>query len=202
MLDPALLHVFALHAAVVVSPGPNFVVVAHAAATESRPAAVWTAAGVTLGAVAWASAATLGFTAVTAAAPKLYTLIRVAGSAYLVWLAVMLWRGASHRQPASNTGLGTTTRAVARGLLTNLANPKSVVFFGSVLSIALPADASAMLRLGAVGIVGLNALTWYGTVAIFLARPGLRERYERHRAAIDRVVSVVMLMLALRVVFS
>lgn len=202
MLDAALLHVFALHAAVVISPGPNFVVVAHAAATESRPAGLWTATGVALGAVAWALAATLGFAAVTGAAPELYTPIRLAGSAYLVWVAVILWRGSSRRHAVTYAIAATRTSALARGLGTNLANPKSIVFFGSVLSVALPTDASAALRLGAVAIIGLNAIAWYGAVAVFLGRQSLRARYDRHRAVIDRTVSVVMLVLAVRVVLT
>lgn len=195
----ALLHVFALHAAVVITPGPNFIVVAHAA-SESRPAGLWTAAGVAVGAVAWALAATLGFAAVAKAAPDLYTLVRLGGYAYLAWLAIRILRRPARGRLGAPTEEMAARHAFARGLLTNLANPKSLIFFGSVLSVALPSDAPAALRLGVVTVIAGNALVWYSTVALVLAGPRLRGPYERHRADIDRLAGVAMLVLASSVV--
>ena len=90
--------------------------------------------GCTLGIVPHMLAAALGLAALVAAEPRLFELIRYAGIAYLIWMAWGMWRDATTpldldqasrlpRSPAS---------AFRLGVLTQLANPKVVVFFGSI----------------------------------------------------------------------
>lgn len=197
MVDPALLQVFVLHAVTVISPGPNFIVVAHAATSSSRLAALSTAAGVTAGAVLWATAATVGFAVIAALVSPLYATAKLVGAGYLIWHGVHLWRGPVGHDPwTSGQRAAGARRALRRGLLTNLANPTSVVFFASVLSVALPREAAPDLRIAAVVIVGLNALVWYGTVAMLLGHGALRAGYTAHRRLLDRVAGVLMIGLA------
>ena len=78
-----------------ISPGPSFVLVARTAVAVSRSDGVATALGMGLGGLIFAAAALLGLQVVLAAVPSLYLGLKIAGAAYLIYLAVQLWRGAA-----------------------------------------------------------------------------------------------------------
>ncbi|MFN0042949.1 MAG: LysE family transporter, partial [Alphaproteobacteria bacterium] len=76
------------------SPGPAFVFQARLAAAHARRAGVFSALGMGVGAVFWASLCMLGFAILVREASEVYTALRLAGGAYLVYLGVTLWRHA------------------------------------------------------------------------------------------------------------
>lgn len=202
MGDNALLSVFAIHALIVVTPGPNFLLVAHRAVAASRRQALSAAMGVALAAVIWATIATVVFAAAANAMGHLFEFLRLAGGAYLLWLAVGLWRS-SASAAGEVSGLGPSARhALIRGFLTNLLNPKSAVFFGSVLSAALPADASLATRMAVVAIVGVNATLWYSAVALALSSGPPRRQYLRAQSTIDRLAGLAMGVFAVRLILQ
>ena len=78
-----------------ISPGPSFVYVARTSIAVSRPAGIVTAVGMGLGGLMFASAALLSLHMVLTAVPWTYLGLKIGGGAYLIYLAVLLWRGAS-----------------------------------------------------------------------------------------------------------
>src|SRR5580692_9552805 len=82
------------------TPGPAFVMVTRISVAESRVAALGAGLGVASGSLAWATAASLGVGALLASVAALFTLLRLAGGAYLIWLGVRMWRHAG-APPAS-----------------------------------------------------------------------------------------------------
>lgn len=126
------------------SPGPTFLVAVRTAAVEGfRPAAGY-AAGVGIASAVWASAALFGLAAVFQLAPALFMLLKVAGGGFLVWIAVETWRHADAPLPEAAPGTvpRTMPAAVRLGFLTQLANPKSAVFYGSVFAGLVPHGSS------------------------------------------------------------
>ena len=80
---------------VAMSPGPAFIVVAQQAVARSRAAGLVTALGVSVGSILWVGLVLLGISVVLQQAAWLYVGLRLAGGAYLVYLGIRLWRGAS-----------------------------------------------------------------------------------------------------------
>ena len=76
-----------------ISPGPSFVLVARTAIAVSRSAGMATALGMGLGGLMFAGAALLGLHVVLTAVPWAYLGLKVGGGAYLIFLAIRLWRG-------------------------------------------------------------------------------------------------------------
>ena len=105
---------------------------------------VRTAAGIVTGIAFWTLAAGAGIAALVAASHPLFTAIRVAGAAYLVWLGIATLRGRRHETIAARPGSG-----YRQGLLSNLGNPKIAVFFTSLL----PQFASGFGGLAALGLL-------------------------------------------------
>ncbi|HSG88175.1 MAG TPA: LysE family transporter [Pseudomonadales bacterium] len=201
----ALLGLGAAQTLAVMSPGPSFLVVARTALSISPRTALWTTVGLGLGTLLWSAAALFGLTVLFAQLPWLYAGVRLLGALYLLWLAVMLWRHA-----ATPLALTTSTEparaarltALRSGLLTQLANPKVAVFFGSIFVTFLPADPSPSFLLVALALTFVIEVAWYGTVSIALSHRRLREGYMRMKSTIDRITGTVLAGLGLRLALA
>ncbi|WKU05668.1 LysE family translocator [Micromonospora sp. HUAS LYJ1] len=144
-------------AVLMVTPGPDMMfVLANAARYGTRAGAV-AALGVAAGEAVHVAAVVCGLAAVVAASPVLFAAIRWAGAAYLIVLGIRALRGG--RETASTTVArhGGGGGAFLRGLVTNLLNPKMILFSVAFLpQFVRPAtgDVTAQLvLLGAIFIV-------------------------------------------------
>jgi threonine/homoserine/homoserine lactone efflux protein len=199
----ALLAFSLAAAAIVLLPGPDTMVVLRGILAGGRATALRTAAGSLTGLVVWVSAAALGLSALLRASEVGYTVLRLAGAAYLVWMGVQALRARAAREaavdaPAHQPGahrrralLGSGFRA---GLATNLLNPKVGVFFVTFLPGFVPAGApvgTTSLLLGAVYIAETALyfaalLLLVDRISRWLTNPVLRRR-------MDRVTGLVLL---------
>jgi len=164
----------------VLTPGPNMIYCVSRALCQGRAAGLISLAGVLLGFVMHLLAAALGLTALLIAVPFAFDAIRLAGAAYLLWLA---WQAVKpngtapfearllpHDRPA---------KLFSMGFLTNLLNPKVAMFYLSFFPQFLHPDRGSVLlqslALGAVQILvsgGINMLLVLGAASItgFLSR--------------------------------
>jgi threonine/homoserine/homoserine lactone efflux protein len=194
-----LLTVAAVTLAGAASPGPGFLALVRAAAARGRGAGLRTAAGLVSGSVVWACAALFGLGLLFELAPWLQTALRLAGAAYLAWLALSLWRGAA-RPPAEAPE--PARRPFRAALLLQLSNPKAAVFFGSVFVTVLPAQAPAALALAILATVPAVEFLWFSALALAFSTAPVRARYARLRGAIDRICGGLMAALAARLAWA
>ena len=109
------------------SPGPSFLMVARTAAAHGRGHALRAALGMGLGGLLFALAALVGLNAVFRAVPALYIAFKVLGGAYLCFLGLRIWRGAS-RPLEDGAAYGAVERSRSSfllGLTTQISNPKN-----------------------------------------------------------------------------
>ena len=185
---------------VLCTPGPDFtVVLRHALASPSRGARA--AAGIVTGLTVHTAAAAVGLSAVLAARPDVLTAIRLAGAAYLVWLAAHALRAALTRDPAAVPARVHSPRPYLDGLASNLLNPKALLFFlGLIPQFVVPGPTvTAQLLLLAGTTVAASVLWW--TVVIGVAARG-RAALDRSRVrrAVDAVTGGALLAVAIGVV--
>jgi threonine/homoserine/homoserine lactone efflux protein len=129
---------FVLFATVLVLvPGADFAVVVKNTLTGGRRRGSWAAGGVTASNVVQGAAAATGLGAVVVRVEPLFQAIRWIGVAYLCWLGVQALRSAVRgRYPAMPAGEAVPDQAVAgwrQGFLSNVTNPKVLVFYLAVL---------------------------------------------------------------------
>lgn len=190
-----LLSLFVIDSLAIVSPGPNILLVVHAAAEQDRRGALLIALGLAAAGAMWALVAVSGLTAVFEALPSLQTAIRIAGAAYLLYLATRLWRSRSGPRLEVTTmpaAAQPAYKALLRGWVTSLLNPKSLAYFASIFVLLVPADASTSLRAAAVVLVFFNALLWYGLAAWLFSTPRVIKGYLALRRPIDRACATLM----------
>jgi threonine efflux protein len=187
----SLLSLAAVHVVAMASPGPNVLLVTQTAMSRSREAALAVATGIASGALILATIATLGLSLVLEELSWLHVVLRVVGGGYLIFLGVQTWRRA--REPVEAAPPGPRldlVRNYARGLLTNLTNPKAAVFFGSILVTVIRPELPLWVKIAAVAIVAFNATWWHTLLALVFARPRIQRRYLRAKVAIDWVVGI------------
>jgi threonine/homoserine/homoserine lactone efflux protein len=175
----AVLGVFAVALAMVLTPGPNMMYLVSRSVTQGRRAGVVSLCGVAIGFLAYLTATNLGLSAIFLAVPELYVAVKLAGAAYLGWLAVNALRpgGVPVFQPAPLVR-DSTRRLFAMGLMTNLLNPKIAIMYLSLIPQFVRPEAGHVLwqgfALGTVQIivalsVNLLIVLTAATIAGFLA---------------------------------
>ncbi|NEA21914.1 LysE family translocator [Actinomadura bangladeshensis] len=174
----------------VLTPGPNMMYLVSRSVTQGRRAGLVSLGGVAAGFLVYVGAATAGLTAVFTLVPALYTVIRLAGAAYLLWLAWQALRpGGTAAFAPADLPADPPRRLFTMGLVTNLLNPKIAILYVSLLpQFADPERGSMAVQILLLGLlqitiaITVNALIVLGAggIAAFLGRrPGWRrgQRY-------------------------
>ena len=184
----------------VMSPGPNFVAVTHRAVTSTRSDALALVFGIVCVNSLWASAALFGIGTIFSLFPWLFWSVKLLGAGYLVWFGVQLIRRS--KNPLSTRAKPTTRArfffALRDGIVTNLSNPKAMIFYASVFSTAIPAAASFSTLLAMVAMVALIASLWYGGVAFILSSERIASCYRSFRTAIERTCGLLLILFGIR----
>ena len=201
-----LLPFLAVAAVVVVTPGVDMALVTKNALLHGRRPALATAVGINVGILLWTTAAALGLAAVITHSTTAFTVIKVAGALYLVYLGLQVLRASRLRSrmsamPVARAPLSTRV-AFRQGLVSNLLNPKIAVFFTSFLPqfVATHRAGSDLLLLGALfNAMGLVWLLGYALLAArgrkVLGRPSVKR-------TLDRVSGLVLIGLGIRIAFE
>jgi RhtB (resistance to homoserine/threonine) family protein len=193
---PLLLSLFAVDLLAAMSPGPNFVLVTQTAIQRGKRHAIAVVLGFVMTNLMWCIAVMFGLSALFQLSPRLYIVMKVVGGAYLIYLGIGLWCGAGDLAGARRRDRRrhTYTRgSFVRGLLTNLSNPKSVVYFGSVFTLFLKPGTPTWVNAAAIAIVLANTIVWYGALAVLFSRASAQRLYAKAERPINRAAGTVMI---------
>ena len=203
MLTPQELMLFAFASLLLVlTPGPNMVYCISRSLTQGPRAGLLSLAGVVAGFGVHLLAASLGLTAVLAAVPMAFDAIRIAGAAYLLWLAWQAVKpGGAAPFEARDLPHDTPRKLFLMGFMTNLLNPKVAMFYLSFFPQFLHPERGQWLlqslTLGAVQI-GTSALV-NALLVLFAARVALfMNRSQGWMRAQRYVMGTVLGLLAVR----
>ena len=186
--------------AAMAAPGPALLMAVRASLAGGRAAGIATGAGLAIVAAGWTLAALLGLDALFAAFPWAYAAARLAGAAYLLWLAWGLWRDARAPMPEAPPRSGRAR--VVDGMLVNLANPKSVLFAAAVIVVIFPAEMSLAARLAVAANHLVLEIAVYAALACLLATPTARAAWLRLKGALDRTAALALGALGLRLLLE
>jgi threonine/homoserine/homoserine lactone efflux protein len=165
---------------VILSPGPDTALTIRNTLVGGRGGGIATALGVVSGLATWTVASSAGLAALLVASQPLFLAVRLAGAGYLVFLGLQALRAAFFtkgdlRQLAVARTSSRLKRNVAyrQGLLSNLSNPKIVVFFLSLLPQFIDRGQASFERLLLLGLIFCAiTVTWLTLYAVVVARVG------------------------------
>lgn len=158
---PGILLAYSAFLLAISSPGPNVMAVIGTSMAVGRPAGSALALGVATGSFTWAMLTALGLSAVLATYASALFVIKVAGGAYLLWLAYKAFRAAAaaHDIEAAELAGGRRTRwgYFRRGYIVQMTNPKAALAWIAIIALGLAPGAP--LWVGAVIVLGTFALS-------------------------------------------
>ncbi|WP_396448526.1 LysE family translocator [Actinomadura sp.] len=174
----------------VLTPGPNMIYLVSRSVTQGRRAGLVSLGGVAAGFLVYVAAATAGLTAVFTLVPAVYTVIKLAGAAYLLWLAWQALRpGGTTAFAPKELPADPPRRLFTMGLVTNLLNPKIAILYVSLLpQFADPGRGHMAVQIMLLGLlqitiaITVNGLIVLGAggIAAFLARRPGWQRVQRY----------------------
>ena len=201
---------FAVAALVLIMmPGPDQVLITRNALAGGLWGGLLTLVGGALGLTVHASAAALGLSALLLASSTAFTVLKIVGVAYLLWLGIQTLRAArrSRREPADDGSVVAPQRRRAylrQGFLSNALNPKVALFFVTFLPQFLPTDSGSpraeALLLSAV--FALLYVAWFSGYVMLVERFGRWLRRPKVKARIEQVTGLALVTFAARLASS
>jgi len=203
--DGRFLAWVALSALIIATPGPDTALIIRNALAGGPRASTLSALGVAVGILTWAAAVTLGVGVLLERSSTAFTILKLAGAAYLFYLGAKSLlsnaNGQDAGQPSTAWTLGDRS-AWGQGLVSNLLNPKTGAFFVTVMpQFTIPGDPAIrlVLMVAAFEVMLLVWLIAYGHVVSRLGRSGLGSRV---RTFMTRLTGVVLIGLGARLAFE
>jgi RhtB (resistance to homoserine/threonine) family protein len=192
-------------AVIVVVPGPDMALVLKNGVAHGRRAAVATALGINAGLLVWALAAALGIAALLHASSTAFTILKLAGAAYLVWLGLRAlhdaWRGSPNGP--SETSRAPRTSPFRQGLLSNLLNPKIALVYTTLIPQFVDRGGSEVAQTFLLaGVFIAMGLLWLIGYALLVAKIGAQLQRASVRRVVNAVAGTILTALGLRLAFE
>jgi threonine/homoserine/homoserine lactone efflux protein len=191
--------------AIIISPGPDTIVILRHAINGGRGPGLAAVGGVQLGLAVHTALAVAGISLIIASTPVLLQGIAVVGAAYLAWIGVQGLKGGGGLKPdgdETNAPRSTTGLALREAALCNLLNPKVILLFLALFPNFVDYrrdDVTAQLLTLAVILIVINTL-WQAPMALaanflrrWLARPAVRTAVNRASGGMLLVMAAMML---------
>jgi len=175
--------------ALIVVPGPAVTYVVTQSIDKGRSAGLVSALGVACGGLVHVAAAVAGLSALIASSASAFTVVKLAGAAYLV--AVGLWRLAARGEDDEQVEAVPVQRLFWQGAVVNVLNPKTALFFLAFLpQFVDPARGAVAVQAAVLGAVFVSlAVLSDSTYAVVAAALADRVRGSRRARQVRRYVS-------------
>lgn len=187
------------------SPGPSFVLVTRIAVTRSRFDGLAAGLGMGVGGAVFGALALAGLSALLLRVEVLHLAFQLAGGAYLIFLAVRIWRGAGQPLPAPAAGEAAAhspLRTFWLAFVTQVSNPKTAIVYGGIFAALLPPSPPTWLLVAIPPAVFVVEAGWYAAVALVFSAERPRAGYARAKGVIDRLMGAILGALGARLIFE
>ncbi|GLO45540.1 LysE family translocator [Pseudomonas putida] len=187
----ALAHFLAL-----LSPGPDFFLVARTSVSSGWRVASGACLGIALANGVFIVMAFTGLSALQEGS-LLFTILQLAGAGYLLYIGTLFLRHAGHTSLGSVTGKQTVQgwwRGLGMGFLSGILNPKNALFYASLVSMV--ANASIAWKATYAMWMFSIVLLWDLLVAVAIGNPLVLRRFARSLPWLERASGVMLVLLA------
>lgn len=199
----ALMTAFGLSAVV---PGADFAMVLRQSILHGRKTAILTSAGVASAILVHGTYTLLGLGLIISKSLLLFSIIKVVGVLYLLWMGISVFRAPAPVKPNFEfekvRDEPSATNAFVLGFLTNLLNPKAVLFFLALFSSLVSAETLLSFKSIYVASMSVGLFIWFALVSILFTTPSVRGFFYRIGKWFNRVTGITLIMLAIGVAAS
>ncbi len=173
---------------------------------HGRSTAIMTSAGIASAILVHGTYTVFGLGLIVSQSLTIFTILKFAGAAYLIWLGISALRSPPPEETTNgeqqNVGGQNWIKAFSIGFLTNLLNPKAVLFFVALFSVLVSADTAIIWQGVYIISMAFMLLIWFVLVSLFFTAPRIRSGFYRMGKWFNRATGVALILLALRLLIS
>lgn len=190
-------------ALMIISPGPDFAVVVKNSLTHGRTSGFYTALGVAIANLCHVAINLLGIGVVIAQSIAAFTIMKILGAAYLLYLGYKGIRAKPVGVPEKSevtlpTNRGRGHNGFYSGLLNCLLNPKACLFFLSFFSVMLSPTTAISTQFFYGAWISSMALAWFIVVAFFFTSPAIGKRIDSFKHSLERFTGGILILLGIK----
>ncbi|WP_369246352.1 LysE family translocator [Streptomyces sp. R41] len=187
----------------VIAPGADFAMVVRNSYLYGRRTGLFAATGVAAGVLVHVTYTMLGVGLLIASSTALFTVIKLIGAAYLVYIGVRTFRAREDVEVdlANKTTL-TPFAALRTGFLTNVLNPKTTLFVVSTFAQVVSPGTPVYQQVGYGLFMSFAHLLWFGVVAVFFSHDRMRTLMLRGQKVLNKVIGSVLAGLGISLAFA
>ncbi|MGH8134952.1 MAG: LysE family translocator [Steroidobacteraceae bacterium] len=204
MIDEQVIAFAIVAMAMTMAPGADTMLVVRNALRSGRRDGYFTVAGICSGLYVHALLSALGISVILMHSATAFTIMKIAGAAYLVWLGFNSMRSAARRSDSQAAGVVarakvTPARCYREGFLTNVLNPKVIVFYLALLPQFIgPTDSVLLKSLLLTVIHFVEGILWLGFVAYLVDRSRQFFMKANMRRCLDALCGTLLIGLGVR----
>ena len=198
-----LFTVVAITSVVMVTPGPDMLLVLRNTVVAGRRAGLRTSCGVLTGNLVHVTYCLLGIGLLIANSIVAFAALKYAAAAYLVYLGIMSFRAGNAPLEAGDVeARGAGGRWFLQGFVNNVLNPKGALFYLGIFTVVItPGTSVGVMVLLVTSMMLVSASFWLLFVST-LDRPVVRGWFARWQRAVNRVCGAVLILFGVRVAFA
>jgi len=182
-----------------VSPGPNFLVVIKSTLRGGQRSGIFTGLGASTGDGIYALIGILGFSTLSSQGEWLFQAMKLVGAGYLTFLGIrMCLRRSAIPDGVKQCWVPGIWQCFLRGLATDLSNPKTILFFGSIFAVTLRLETPAWTKMIIWSEIVLISILWRIALCRLFSIPTLRALYRKYTIEIERLFGALLILLGWR----
>lgn len=207
MPDPLLVAFLGVAAVLTVTPGPDMAFVTQAVLRHGRRAGLWASVGICAGLSVHATASAIGVSVLLARSAEAFTLLKLAGGLFLLYLGASSLLAARRRgAPPEAQAPGPAPhprRVLVQGFLSNVLNPKVAVFYLAFLPQFIgPGDPALQRSVLLAGLHIAMGLVWLPLYASAVHRAGALLRTSHAKARLEQLTGALLMALGARLLLE
>lgn len=190
------------------TPGPDFLLVVKVSLNHGKKSGIFTSLGITIGLIVHCTIAIAGLAFLFNSSEPIGETIKYAGSIYLAYLSFRLFYSTKKRSSLGSFEKNQTPkslsngRAFLQGFLTNLLNPKVVIFISAMLSGFISPESSLHVKLAYATIIIVQGFVFWALFAVTLQATPIRKTFLANQKPFNITFAVLLLAVAVRTIYS
>jgi len=199
-----VISVIGIHLLAVMSPGPDFFMLVRNALTYSRKTGIYTAIGFGLGIGVHIAYSILGLGLIISKSVMIYSAIKYAGAAYLIYIGIQSFRSKSDKLDVGDTSKKadiSPLKAIRIGFITNVLNPKATLFFLSLFTIVVGPETSTPMLAYLGVIMMINTTLWFSFLSYLITHSKVLPVFEKYQNAFNKSFGGILVAIGIKVAF-
>jgi threonine/homoserine/homoserine lactone efflux protein len=199
LLSLALIQLIAIS-----SPGPDFLLVVRSTLKHGRKTGYLYALGIASGITLYSAAVVFGLGYLGKEAHQILRIIAILGGFFLLYMSYKCFTSKTHLTSAkmSQGEACSKKKAWTTGFITNISNPKVMVYFVSILPIFVQKYNNFGYHLAIVLIIVLINVSWFMTMATIIGLPRVRNFFIRYSHTLEKIFGTILILFALMLFYS